>query len=165
MLTENTKARRQPSFFQVFTVKSFSSSISGASLALSLSELTLMLFFNLNPKMLKSQYCVQALKMKDLFLIKANKMMSTLKLSFKPSGLILFLIKKTFHLRKKNKIKIYTVKLKCYILGSFFADFGRKRFFERFYQLILFFVSPLGAYRQRFQAQIQIDFAKRAVSE
>lgn len=83
--------------------------------------------------MLRSQYYTQGLKMKDLFLIKANKMMSTLKLSFKPSGLILFLIKKTFQLRKKNKIKIYTVKLKCYILGSFFAGFGRKRFCERSY--------------------------------
>lgn len=66
-----------------------------------------------------------SLKMKDLFLIKANKMMSTLKLSFKLSGLILFLIKKTFHLRKK-KIKIYTVKLKCYILGSFFCRFWKE---------------------------------------
>lgn len=50
--------------------------------------------------MLRSQYYIQELKMKD-FLIKTNKMMSTLK-SFKPYGLILFLIKKTsFQLRKK----------------------------------------------------------------
>lgn len=70
--------------------------------------------------MLGNQYYIQDLKMKDLFLIKANKMMRTSKLSFKPYGLILFLIKKTsYQLRKKNKIKIYRVKLKHYILGIF----------------------------------------------
>lgn len=51
--------------FQGFTVKSLSSSISGAPSALS--------FFTLNPKMLRSQYCIQALKMKDLFLITLTK--------------------------------------------------------------------------------------------
>lgn len=77
--------------------------------------------------MLRSQYYIQDLKMKDLFLIKADKMMST-KLSFKPYGLILFLIKKTSFQLRKNKIRIYTVKLKCYILGSFLQVLERRDF-------------------------------------
>lgn len=79
--------------------------------------------------MLRSQYYIQELKMKD-FLIKTNKMMSTLK-SFKPYGLILFLIKKTSFQLRKNKIKIYRVKLKCYILRSFFLQVLEGRDFVR----------------------------------
>jgi len=60
--------------------------------------------------MLRSQCYIQDLKMKDLFLIKANKMMRTLKLSFKLYGLILFLIIKTCFLLRKNKTRIYSVK-------------------------------------------------------
>lgn len=101
---QKIQRRAHPSLFLLgLHCRKLPISISRLLLALPFSCLDFCIF-PLKPKILASQYYIQDMKTKDLFLIKANKMMSTLKLSSKPYGLILFLIKTatSFQLRKKK---------------------------------------------------------------